>query len=95
MKESTKEDLANHFGHESYADGGNVMGVATTEGYAGKLLSFVPHPYRVPTLSVLRDGKMCHCDIGKRWNGSAESKNLSSVEASIARTAQIRSRQGS
>ena len=48
MKESYKEDLANHFGFELYADDGNVMGVATTEGYAGK-----------------------------RWNGSAESKNLS------------------
>ncbi len=32
MKESTKEDLANHFGLELYAEGGNVMGVATTEG---------------------------------------------------------------
>ena len=45
MKESTKEDLANHFGLELYADDGNVVGVATTEGYAGKLLSSVPHPY--------------------------------------------------
>ncbi len=39
MKESTKEDLGNHFGLELYADGGNVMGVATAVGYAGKLLS--------------------------------------------------------
>jgi hypothetical protein len=39
MKESYKEDLANHFGLELYADDGNVMGVATTEVYAGKLLS--------------------------------------------------------
>ena len=31
MKESYKEDLANHFGHESYADDGNVVGVATKE----------------------------------------------------------------
>jgi hypothetical protein len=30
----------------------------------------------VPTLFVLREGKMFHCDIGKRWNSSAESKNL-------------------
>ena len=77
MKESYREDLANHFGHESYADDGNVVGVATAVEYAGKLLSSVPHPYRVPTLSVLWDGKMFHCDIGKRWNGSAGSKNLS------------------
>jgi len=39
MRESYKEDLANHFGLELYADGGNVMGVATTEVHAGKLLS--------------------------------------------------------
>ena len=39
MKESYKEDLANHFGLELYADDGNVMGVATAEVYAGKLLS--------------------------------------------------------
>jgi hypothetical protein len=39
MKESDKEDLANHFGHESYADDGNVVGVATAVVYAGKLLS--------------------------------------------------------
>ena len=57
MKESTKEDLANHFGLELYADGGDVTGVVTTEGCAGKLLSSGPHRYRVPTLSVLREGK--------------------------------------
>jgi len=77
MKESYKEDLANHFGHESNADDGNVVGVATAVVYAGKLLSSVPHPYRVPTLPVLREGEMFHCVIGKRWNGSAESKKLS------------------
>ena len=82
MKESTKEDLANHFGLELYADGGDVMGVATTEGYAGKLLSSVPHPYRVPTLFVLREGKMFHCVIGKRRNGSAESKTRTLNETS-------------
>ena len=27
MRDSFKEDLANHFGLELYADGGNVMGV--------------------------------------------------------------------
>jgi hypothetical protein len=86
MKESTKEDLANHFGHESYADDGNVAGVATAVVYAGNLFSSGPHPYRVPALSVLREGKMFHCDFGKRWNGSAESKNLSMRRTSIART---------
>ena len=67
MKGSTKEDLANHFGHELYADGVNVMGVATTEGYAGKLLSSVPHPYRVPTLFVLREGKIARTGRSQRF----------------------------
>ena len=35
MKESYKEELANHLGRELYADGGNVIGVATTKVYAG------------------------------------------------------------
>jgi hypothetical protein len=39
MKESYSEDLASHAGLESYADGGNVIGVATAEVYAGELLS--------------------------------------------------------
>jgi len=34
MRESYKEDLANHFELEEYADCGNVMGVATTEVHA-------------------------------------------------------------
>jgi hypothetical protein len=67
MKESYKEDFANHFGLELYADEGNVMGVATTEGYAGKLLSSVPHPYRSdsstpPSYSIAghyRNGTYC------------------------------------
>ena len=44
LRDSFKEDLADHFGLELYADGGNVMDVATTEVateavHAGKLLS--------------------------------------------------------
>ena len=39
MKESYSEDLASHAGLESYADDGNVIGVATAEVYAGELLS--------------------------------------------------------
>ena len=51
-------------------------------------LSSVPHPYRVPTLSVLREGKMFHCDFGKRWNGSAESKNLCQPKEGVPPKAQ-------
>ena len=39
MRESYKENLANHFGLKLYTDGGKVLGVATTEVYAGNLLS--------------------------------------------------------
>ena len=39
MRESNSEDLASHTGLELYAGDGNVAGVATTEVYAGELLS--------------------------------------------------------
>ncbi len=39
MKESYKEDLANHFGLEPYAADGNIGGVASARGNAGQLLS--------------------------------------------------------
>ena len=39
MKESYKEDLANHFGLEPYAVDGNIGGVASVRGNAGQLLS--------------------------------------------------------
>ena len=39
MKESYKEDLANHFGLEPYAVDGNIGGVASARGNVGQLLS--------------------------------------------------------
>lgn len=39
MKQSYREDLASNSGLELYADDGTVMGVATTEVVAGKLMS--------------------------------------------------------
>lgn len=39
MKESYKEDLANYFGPELYANIGDDVGVATAGVRAGKLLS--------------------------------------------------------
>jgi len=39
MKESYKEDLANHFGLEPYAVDGNIGGVASARGSVGQLLS--------------------------------------------------------
>ena len=41
MKESYGEVLARHAGPESYADGGNTVGVATTGVHAGPVLSSV------------------------------------------------------
>ena len=70
MKESYSEDLASHTGLELYADGGNVVGVATTEVHAGELLSsditlFVRRP-------CLCSGKTI-CSVafwqGTEWHG--------------------------
>ena len=51
------------------------MGVATTEGYAGKILSSVPHPYRVPT-------PVCVAGRQNVWNGYVFSRRwlIGSVE---------------
>ena len=70
MKESYSEDIASHTGLELYADGGNVVGVATTEVHAGELLSseitlFVRRP-------CLCSGKTI-CSVafwqGTEWHG--------------------------
>lgn len=42
MKESYREDLANHFGLEPYAVGGDIGGVASGRGNAGQLTQRVP-----------------------------------------------------
>jgi hypothetical protein len=41
MKESYSEVLARHAGPESYADDGNIVGVATAGAHAGPVLSSV------------------------------------------------------
>ena len=51
MKESCKEDLANHFGLEPYAVDGNIGGVASVRGSVGQLLSSEITHFRVPILS--------------------------------------------
>lgn len=52
MKESYKEDLANHFGPELYADTGDGVGVATTGVHAGKLMS-----------SEIKSSECRHCGV--------------------------------
>ena len=43
MQASFKEDLANHFGLELYADDGYVTGVATTLGFPVELTCILPN----------------------------------------------------
>jgi hypothetical protein len=42
MKESYSENLASYAGPESYADGGDTVGVATAGVHAGQLTQRVP-----------------------------------------------------
>jgi RNA-directed DNA polymerase len=76
MKESYEEGSASHLGPESYADGGNAMGVAMTGVHAGQVLSSEISTIRVPTLSNCGEGHMCHDINGELWHDAAESKTL-------------------
>ncbi len=76
MKESYEEGSAGHLGPESYADGGNTMGVAMTGVHAGQVLSSEISTIRVPTLSNCGEGHMCHDINGELWHDAAESKTL-------------------
>ena len=78
MKESYEQGLASHLGPESYADGGNNMGVALSIGvHAGQPLSSEISNFRVPTWSYYREGNMRHSIIGERCHDAAESETLS------------------
>ena len=72
MKESTKEDLANHFGHESYADGGNVVGVATAMVYVGKLLR---SEIRRPVSFEPNETAPVETPFGSDWQASSTDKS--------------------
>jgi hypothetical protein len=76
MKESYEQGLASHLGPESYADGGNAMGVAMTGVHAGQPLSSEISTFRVPTLSDAGEGHMRHDANGESWGDAAESKTL-------------------
>lgn len=77
MKESYKEDLANHFGLEPYAVDGNIGGVASVRGSVGQLLSseiltFACRSYPDTEKAIPRSPLMA------RWSlDAAESENLS------------------
>jgi len=77
MKESYEEGLAVHLDPESYADGGNAMGVALIFGaHAGQPLSSEISTFRVPTLSNCGEGNTRHGVIGKPCRDAAESETL-------------------
>ena len=69
MKESYSEVLARHAGPESYADGGNTVGVATTGVHAGPVLSSVNS--FIPCADVVQtaEGKIVVC---ARWQAHDE-----------------------
>ncbi len=77
MKESYSEVLAGHAGPESYADDGNIVGVATTGVHAGQVLSsvnrFIP---RVDTVQTV-EGSITAGATGKCAANAAESKTSS------------------
>lgn len=77
MKESYEEVLASRLGLESYADDGNIVGVASTYGvHAGQPLSSEINTSRVPTQSDDGEGNTRCGVIGKPHRDTAESEPL-------------------
>ncbi len=74
MKESYSEVLAGHADPESYADGGNTVGVATTGAHAGPVLSSVNR--FIPCADVVQtaEGTIVRAFDGQRETSTVESK---------------------
>lgn len=74
MKESYSEVLARHADPESYADGGNIVGVATAGVHAGPVLSSVT--VSIPCADVIQtaEGNIAGAQDGKHRASTAESK---------------------
>ena len=76
MKESCKEDLANHFGLEPYAVDGNIGGVASARGSVGQLLSSEITTLACRSCPVLEKATSSP-PLLARWSAdAAESMNL-------------------
>ena len=73
MKESYREILARYSGPESYADQGNLLGVATAGGQLGRVIEF-----RNPHKSVRRHPGT----IGRQHLKSREGKSFQSTAES-------------
>ena len=77
MKESYKEDLANHFGLEPYAVDGNIGGVASARGSVGQSLSSEILTFACRSCPVMEKATPGP-PLMARWSSdAAESENLS------------------
>ena len=76
MKESYGQGLASRLGPESYADDGNLVGVAMTGVHPGQPLSSEISSFRVPTLSDNGEGNTRLGVYGEPSRDAAESKTL-------------------
>ena len=76
MKESYKEDIANHFGLEPYAVDGNIGGVASARGNVGQLSSSEITNFACRSCPV-REKAKSSSPLTARWlTDAAESWNL-------------------
>ncbi len=69
MKESYKEEVANHLGLEPYAVDGNNGGVASARGNVRPAIELRNHQFRVPILSCQGEGKIVITANGKVDDG--------------------------
>ncbi len=77
MKESYSEVRAGHADPESYADDGDIVGVATAGAHAGQVLSSVNHFIPCADVVQVAEGNIVTCANGKYAANTAESKTLS------------------
>ena len=95
MKESYGEDLASRSGLEPYADGGNVVGVASARGTGRPAIELRNQVIRAPTLSNLREGYIDDGVIGKPPSGTCRwtlrsRRTCACLNTPIARTGRSR-----
>lgn len=77
MKESDREDLASNSGLEPYADGGDIVGVASGRGDTGQPLSSEIHPFVCRSWTDKEKATSSAPLDGKAQADTAESKTLS------------------
>ena len=85
MKESYKEDLANHLGLEPYAVDGDIGGVASARGNVGQLLSSEIFTFACRSCPDMEKATSSPPQMARRTTNAAES-----TEPVHARTFQAR-----